>query len=709
MLRTLSIAAAFCLWVCGLPAHALGLGEIKLRSGLNQSFSAVIPITSLTAGEADSVRARLAGNEDFVRAGVDRAAYLSSVDVAVVTDDGDPRIELSSSEIAREPLISLILELSTSGGPRILREYTVFLDPPTTVAAPQAPQPSEARSETSAVVVAPVQNQTGSSPPDASTYGPVKPGESLSAIAGAVRSDDTVSLGRVMSALLAANPEAFVDGDIETLRIGVMLEVPDADTIRQSPDMEWRNPDTGSESAIPVAGTGAETQAADAPDEPPVAPAPAENSAEPAVSQTPPPVSEPAPPPPGAVAPTASALEPPPGPPAEEASDWVMPVFYLLIAAVAFLVMIAFVRAVRERRAQREYEEAQRQSDPLAPPPSELARARLRALASGEMAQDTDEEEENLPRKAALAADKTVNEDVAGSRVGDVVGVPIIIGGAASAGQPGEPGFASRFDTNSAKGDLAADDPLAEAEFHQAYGLYDEAALMLQQALAKDPARTDLSIKLAEIYFAAKRPMEFLQIAKPLKAKLTRYDWNRLSAMGHELFPDAELFAQALAPVVETPVNPMVSVDDGLEFRIEELELPMAEAPPAGAADPGLDFDLGEFDLGEAKVAPVIKPPPDSVMEFKDFDLAPGKPGVDEFELRLEDLEPLSLDDSLEDSRGSEIVGTGDDNSTKLDLARAYVEMGDAEMALSLLDEVLAAGTDDQKREAETLRARLAG
>src|SRR6185436_19672706 len=76
---------------------------------------------------------------------------------------------------------------------------------------------------------------------------------------------------------------------------------------------------------------------------------------------------------------------------------------------------------------------------------------------------------------------------------------------------------------------LDAGDPVSEAEFHRAYGLYDEAALLLKQALQKDPSRNDARVKLAEIYFEASKANEFVETAKELKGQLPEAEWQKIA------------------------------------------------------------------------------------------------------------------------------------------------------------------------------------
>lgn len=397
-----------------------------------------------------------------------------------------------------------------------------------------------------------------------------------------------------------------------------------------------------------------------------------------------------------------------------------------LIGLILLLIGVAVFRAMRDRKAQQDYNEASRAAPSAprkraavaaaaaapAPAPVRSARAELE-----ELDRKLESADEDATRVSAHAAE--TDDDQTRIEVETTGRYPLYAGGDVLA-EPRQPDEAeievnSRIQANTTEIDLGDNDPMSEADFHLAYGLYDEAALMLQQASAKNPGRTELKVKLAETYFAAGKPREFEQTAAQLQGKVGADGWSKIAIMGRQLCPESVLFKDSDAspsdlsidmPFDEDAAIAPVSVDKGLEFNIEELELPTQAAEAATPkADPGLEFDLGEFDLGDA-----AKPPAQSsgkAVDLKDFDLedtqltggAP-KGGLD---MRLDDIEPLVLDDPMD----SDTVGGHDEAGTKLDLARAYIEMGDAKMARSLLDEVEQSGTDDQKREASALRERL--
>lgn len=278
---------------------------------------------------------------------------------------------------------------------------------------------------------------------------------------------------------------------------------------------------------------------------------------------------------------------------------------------------------------------------------------------------------------------------------------------------------------------LDAGDPVSEAEFHRAYGLYDEAALLLKQALQKDPKRTDARVKLAEIYFEANKANEFVEVAKDLKSQLPDAEWQKIVLLGSQIAPGNELFsggggvsvaggvdlsfdepatpaAAAAAPDARAAAAPAGS---GLDFKLEEVQLPDTPAAPARAAPSAappagdsLEFDLGSLSLDTGTPAPQppaapASRPAEPALDLGDFDLSAPAGGSGSGE-----VVELSADMPMDAPAGG-----GDESSTKLDLARAYIDMGDADMAKSLLNEVSQQGNAEQQKEAQELLKRVSG
>lgn len=129
-MRKLAVAAAVSLALASGGANALILGEIDMRSALNQPMNAEIRLTSVESGELDGMIVKLASPEAFARAGIDRSNVLNDLNFKVVSNNnGEPVISITSKKPVLEPFLNFLLEVDWTRG-RMVREYTVLLDPP---------------------------------------------------------------------------------------------------------------------------------------------------------------------------------------------------------------------------------------------------------------------------------------------------------------------------------------------------------------------------------------------------------------------------------------------------------------------------------------------------------------------------------------------------------------------------------------------------
>ena len=138
-LSGLAIATA-CLW--GLNAHALGLGRLTVQSALGEPLRAEIDVTSLAADEASTLQLRVASPDAYRAAGVDYNSVLPATRVQLMKrPDGRSYLRVTSDRAVLEPFVDVILEMNWASG-RLVREYTLLLDPPSTprnvAAAPPA-------------------------------------------------------------------------------------------------------------------------------------------------------------------------------------------------------------------------------------------------------------------------------------------------------------------------------------------------------------------------------------------------------------------------------------------------------------------------------------------------------------------------------------------------------------------------------------------
>jgi len=250
MVRKLALAVSFALGTLSVPVHALGLGELSSKSTLNQNFEGDIALLSVDPEELDGVRVKLADPEAFTRAGVDRPFYLSLLKFEpMLSSRGRPVIHVTSEFPIREPFMNFLVEVNWPKG-RLLREYTVLLDPPTTTRRrPPAVAPvAKAAPAAKATATAPVAAQPApaAAPPTVATvgaeggeYGPVKSNETAWSIAKKLRPRG-VTMEQMMMALLRANPQAFLDGNINRLRRGQILRVPAPAEIQELSRQEAR-------------------------------------------------------------------------------------------------------------------------------------------------------------------------------------------------------------------------------------------------------------------------------------------------------------------------------------------------------------------------------------------------------------------------------------------------------------------------------------
>lgn len=217
-------------------ARAVGLGSVEVASHLNQPLRAEIPLRSVEQLDADDIRVQLAEPEDFMRIGLDRHRALTHLDFAVERGPSGMVIRISSEAPVREPFLSFLLRVDWPQG-RLLREYTILLDPP--VLAPAAvpdrePAPTRAveRAPAESRIAEPETRREVTAPAAAGEYGPVAGGETLWRIASNTRPSD-VSVNQMMLALLRTNPDAFFEDNINALRRGAVLRIPDRDEIQR--------------------------------------------------------------------------------------------------------------------------------------------------------------------------------------------------------------------------------------------------------------------------------------------------------------------------------------------------------------------------------------------------------------------------------------------------------------------------------------------
>jgi pilus assembly protein FimV len=872
----LAIAAASAL-SSGM-AHALGLGELTLKSSLNQPLVAEIELLDVKELTAAEVVPSLASAEDFAKAGVDRQAFLNDLSFTpVINASGKSILRVTSSKPLSEPMVKFLVQVMWPNG-RLLRDYSVLLDPskfsPQTADAAAQPAPAQS-------VTAPV---TGASKPTQYT---TTPRDTLWEIAAKARNGGSIQ--QTMLAIQALNPDAFINGNINLLKTGQVLRMPDqaqSTSLAQpqavaevaAQNAAWRQgrryvakPGTGqqqldatnrgrSEGAPAQAakdnlslvsaesgkarGKGpagdakvlgnklavtqesldttrrdnaelksrisdlqsqmdklqrlielknnqlakleAEGAASGTPEPAPAAAPAGAIATAPVISAelTPAPAAPATPTPPAATeaapAPAEAPAESKPGASDEQAFNDLLtnPVLLGLIGGGAVVLALLLLLLARRRKAQQEAEKHLRMARAL---------AEEQSLSFDQDLPESSFEGLEVPAASVKLATAPAPAPTPAPAPAPVI-APVVV----------TPPIAAPLVAPAAERD---DDVLSKAQSHIAAGRLNQAAALLEDGIKQEPQRSDLRLKLMEVYGQQGDRDAFVGQERQLVANgenfarveelKSRFPAMAVVAAGGlaAAAVAAELDAQYVKDLLlDEPEAPAPALDDAdfdsaFDLSLDDLETPVVVAPTvAPEAEPGVlgeleefpadddlsfesvlqqqteikeslddlsDFDL-DMDLGAepspatlaeddfllsldddvkdlpAAEVPVTAQMPDDLELPSDFDLslADEMDAPDAFSAELDDVnaeldrlsqsisEPtFSEEDALAsaaDEPEFDFLSGTDEVATKLDLAQAYIDMGDADGARDILNEVVTEGSDGQKSEAKEMLSRLA-
>jgi len=242
--------------------------------------------------------------------------------------------------------------------------------------------------------------------------------------------------------------------------------------------------------------------------------------------------------------------------------------------------------------------------------------------------------------------------------------------------------------------------------------LQDEEDSLLDR-LAQYPDDTSAHLELTSLYYAQGDADKFEAAAQAMYAHI--YDtnmpeWQQVQAMGRELVPSNPLFAEPAAAAAAPAFGSYESVSEPMRFDgfDDGFGAPPPPAPAPAAEDDAFDFDL--TDRGAATPPPPPAAPP-ADDDFS-FDLTPPRapaPAASNYQTQVQPLPPIpDLAPSPSPARiDDDLLASDDAIGTKLDLAKAYLDMGDPDGARSMLEEVLIEGSDAQKGEARKLLAEI--
>jgi pilus assembly protein FimV len=620
-------------------AYAAGLGRLTIQSGIGQPLLGEIELVSVRPDELSTLAARIAPPEAYRNASINFNSALMGARATIERRQGGaPYIRIVSSRPIEEPFIDLLVELTWNTG-RLVREYTALVDPPgfgsSQVATPSAVPDS--RPAPAAPVAAP--RTAGAAAPPAEggerTYGPVQPGDTLRKIAGGVKPEG-VSVDQVLVGIYRSNPDAFINNNMNLLRSGRILRIPDPAELGKVPGAEagnevrthatdWNAYRARAAGAVPEiaaadtrSATGKITTRTDeaAPGAPPGKEvvkvskgAPGKEAAGDATLQERIRVLEeeatarektlkdaneriaalektlkdmqrllelksvPVPPP-VAVAPPAEKIEPA-QPPVETAKPE---------APAVVPPPVAEVKPEAALPAPEPKPEAKK-AEAAPPPPAEqwwedpalLGGALLALGLVGGLAYA-------LSRRRRGAEDRPAAEpSLRTPPAAEPETVPAFAAPAAAAAP-----VASATTEMPATPAAAADDvdPIQEADVYIAYGRDAQAEEILKEALAKHPNRLELKLKLLEIYAARKSRNDFNALANDLHNTTggRGETWLKTATMGFALDPENPLYAAGKDSAFLPPLG--VATDVNLDF---DLDMVTAAGAPTTVTDVPLD------------------------------------------------------------------------------------------------------------------------
>ncbi|MGE0387645.1 MAG: FimV family protein [Gammaproteobacteria bacterium] len=485
---------------CG-HAAALQIGDLRVQSTLGEPFRAVVPILAGVDEAAAVTSLEILPSLDYL--GSAPARQLSAR--MAVADDGAPYAVLTSAQAMQTPAFALRLRVEL-GREAFIRGFDVAL-PAARAAAPEPASRGVATTERTVVAAAP--SWDGSD-----TYGPVQPNETLWKIAARVRGRSGMPIANLVATLAQENPQAFVGGNPDRLKVGAVLRIP-VPAVADRADAVPAKQDTATVAVPEPAPRAIDADAASAAQSPPAAPAVNEYAqfdtriaaltasvdAQIAALES------------GRPAPTAIGTSQRASAEGAATQDDTAPMRVqagaapstardaarrsigasLLLALGVVAILAAGIGARRARRhlAGRRAEAVRRQAD----------QARVAALA-----------------------DKVAQQETVRTSGGKVVAM-------------------RRRDEPATR----AVDPFAEIDINLAYGRYDDAEGALRRILADTPLNHLAKLKLAEVYYVAGRADEFVAVAEDLRRNhrelLRDTQWDNVVEMGVRLAPKHPLFS----------------------------------------------------------------------------------------------------------------------------------------------------------------------
>lgn len=816
MIRKLAMAMVVSGALGSSFANALGLGEIKMNSALNQPLDAEVKLLNVGDLSKNEILPNLASHEDFARAGVERVFFLTGIKFDVELDGkGGATLHLTTDRIVREPFLNFLIELHWPSG-RLLREYTALLDPPLFSEAPPAPvqqavtapvysepaakpAPAPAPTYTPTRDTAPAQAvaQPEPTPPSGKKDGTVrvKKNDTLWGIAKENRPDRSVTVRQTMLAIQQENPQAFINNNINLLKSGQVLRIPEAEAIRRIPSQQAYSEIARQNDAWSSKKTIDATQKYDqsdsdsageadqggmvkllASDEEAAGDSPAQSASGEAVDGE-------------IIADDQSAGE---GGLAGEGSSVsnvnelekeLQDLQRLVALKQEQLAILQTSQAEREAQAAAEAEAAASaalEGEAVDAAVEDVAEAAPLAGEEGAQASEgvvaaegagvdeaaqsaaAAEAEAAAQLEAAKAQEKRPEQGVLDILINNPLYIGIllvvllgalILLGAISRRRKEDKEYspestaaeADSFDEEVDLPDdldevLAEQEPvvaeveeiesevvaaveevaegddtrkiLEEADIYIAYGRYERATEILQPAVNEHPENTELRLKLAEIALANNEQSRFAQQEMDLQAigdtaalaslEELKAKYGSASEDSESLADEPEAAEESLVEDVEeeVPASETEELED-LEFELPEEAEPESDVAEASEEEEAHE-NLVDFDMGSESA--------EEEDDFLDIDADVSEVAEDDdnvLEFSLDEEPEASVEEETSSADDMDFLVDTDESATKLELAKAYIDMADTEAAQDILNEVISEGSDPQKEEARKLLENL--
>ncbi len=218
---TNTLALIYCIFFA-LDVHALGLSDIQVNSNLNEPLNAKIDVYSIPKGSASTLKVAIASKSAFQRAGLERPYILTNLEFSVqAISKTEALVQITTPEALKEPFLNFIVEVTWTSG-QLLREYTIFLDPPS-YQQPATPinRPSSVAGQNT---LATNEEETSTNVDEGDYYTIVR-NDTLWKIAAKHRPKG-VSVPEQMDRIFNANPNAFINNNKTMLKVGKVLRIP---------------------------------------------------------------------------------------------------------------------------------------------------------------------------------------------------------------------------------------------------------------------------------------------------------------------------------------------------------------------------------------------------------------------------------------------------------------------------------------------------